>query len=359
MSKQFISHDKVTAWIEALSKDRVVLAPMDDCGTVTLRPYAPGRTVLLDKMPVRAPKEGVFPQTEVLLRYEYQKDPEHPDKVDVKVCETLPRQKAVVMGGRPCGARGQLIFDRVYNSETMRDPYYATRRENTLFVTVACTRAASTCFCHSVGSGPADTEGSDVLLVPVEGGYVAEGVSERGRELLAEGGFAEAAEAQLTQAQNVVENTREQLGEAHDYTSASQKLLERFDDLDFWNEQSATCLSCGACTYLCPTCYCFNMTDEQSGLKGKRLRTWDSCMSPDFTLEGSGHNPRPTKAHRLRNRMGHKFSYYPDLHGGLIACCGCGRCIKSCPVSLDIRAVVQAAQNHIAAPEEPEEKADA
>jgi ferredoxin len=101
------------------------------------------------------------------------------------------------------------------------------------------------------------------------------------------------------------------------------------------------------------------MTDEQSGLQGKRLRTWDTCMSFEFTLEGSGHNPRPTKAHRLRNRMGHKFAYYPELHEGLIACCGCGRCIKSCPVSLDIRAVVQAAQNHNAVPEEAEEKADA
>ncbi|MBL3582597.1 4Fe-4S dicluster domain-containing protein [Oleidesulfovibrio alaskensis] len=359
MSRQFISHDKMTAWLDALSRDRAVLVPMDDCGTVTFRPYVPGRKALLDKMPVRAPKEGVFPQTETLLRFKYDKDPENLDRVKVQVREVPPTQKAVVVGGRPCGARGQLILDRVYNCDTMRDPYYVSRRENTLYVTVACTSAESTCFCHSVGSGPDDSEGSDVLLVPVEGGYVAEGVTERGRELLAEGDFESASQARMDEAGAVISRTRGQLGEAHDYSDAPRKLLERFDDMDFWNEQAAICISCGACTYLCPTCYCFNMTDEQSGLQGKRLRTWDTCMSFEFTLEGSGHNPRPTKAHRLRNRMGHKFAYYPELHEGLIACCGCGRCIKSCPVSLDIRAVVQAAQNHNAVPEEAEEKADA
>ena len=111
--------------------------------------------------------------------------------------------------------------------------------------------------------------------------------------------------------------------------------------MNFWRDQSAKCVSCGACTYLCPTCYCFTITDETTGMSGRRMRSWDACMHFQFTLEASGHNPRPTKAHRLKNRVGHKFSYYPTLHDGLIACCGCGRCVKSCPVSVDIREIVQ------------------
>ena len=98
-------------------------------------------------------------------------------------------------------------------------------------------------------------------------------------------------------------------------------------------------MSCGACTYLCPTCYCFNMTDEQAVNKGERIRSWDSCMFPHFTLETSGHNPRSKKAQRFKQRVGHKFVYYPEKYGEL-ACSGCGRCIRFCPISMEIGKVV-------------------
>lgn len=113
----------------------------------------------------------------------------------------------------------------------------------------------------------------------------------------------------------------------------------RFTDTEFWIKQTAKCLSCGACTYLCPTCQCFTITDEGSPLEGRRLRSWDSCMSPQFTLETSGHNPRAEKFKRMRNRISHKFSYYPQSYDGAYSCVGCGRCVISCPVSLDIRRV--------------------
>ena len=350
MEAKFISQDDTTLWLDELAERHVVLAPMWDNTVVTFRPHVKGRTPVLDRMPVLPPKEGVFPQNEVLLKYKHDKDPENLDRTRVQVKETLPQETAVVVGARPCGTRGMLVFDRVYNCEKIRDPYYVSRRENTLFVTVACTRIESTCFCHDVGSHPADTEGSDVLLVPVKGGYVAEAVTERGEELLKASFFKSAAE-KAQEAEGVKQANRAKLPEPHDYAGSGEKLMARFDDMEFWTEQSAKCISCGACTYLCPTCYCFNITDDSVGLSGKRLRTWDNCMSFQFTLEGSGHNPRPTKAHRLRNRVNHKFAYYPELHG-VIACCGCGRCIKSCPASVDIRAIVKAAQNHTPKQEE-------
>jgi ferredoxin len=123
-------------------------------------------------------------------------------------------------------------------------------------------------------------------------------------------------------------------------SGSADALRGKFDDLAFWEAEASKCLSCGACTYLCPTCYCFNLTDEARGALGARIRSWDACMLPLFTMEASGHNPRTGKIQRLRNRIGHKFSYYPGLHNGRIACCGCGRCIKSCPSSVDIRRIV-------------------
>ena len=122
-----------------------------------------------------------------------------------------------------------------------------------------------------------------------------------------------------------------------------RRVLGAETEEDFWQRWTDRCLSCGACTYFCPTCYCFTITDEGEGLSekgGRRLRSWDNCMSPLFTREASGHNPRTAKALRMRNRVSHKYWYAPDYSDGRFACTGCGRCIKQCPVSLDIREIV-------------------
>jgi ferredoxin len=226
----------------------------------------------------------------------------------------------------------------VYDSERVKDLNYLHRREQTLFVSLVCEKPATTCFCNWVGGGPASANGSDALMIPVDGGYVLESLTDSGGKLLE--GLSDASDAQTKQAQSVKSAAEEAMDKAPDLSAAQEQLLAHFDDVEFWEDQSGKCISCGTCTYLCPTCYCFNITDEQFGHEGVRLRTWDNCMSSLFTMEASGHNPRPTKAHRLKNRVGHKFSYYPSLHGGNIACCGCGRCIKSCPASVDIRAIV-------------------
>jgi ferredoxin len=182
-------------------------------------------------------------------------------------------------------------------------------------------------------------------MTAVEGGYVLEAVSQRGEPLL-DGPLLAEDTGKSGEAAAVRAKAKEVLGPAPDISSAPESLLAIFDDSRFWEEASAKCIACGACTYLCPTCYCFTITDEAQGLSGKRLRSWDTCMSFQFTMEASGHNPRPTKAHRLKNRVGHKFSYYPTRNGGLTACCGCGRCIRKCPASVDIREIVVRAIEH-------------
>jgi Fe-S-cluster-containing hydrogenase component 2 len=111
-----------------------------------------------------------------------------------------------------------------------------------------------------------------------------------------------------------------------------------FED-DFWQQASEKCLGCGACAYLCPTCHCFDISDETVGGAQVRYRTWDTCNFPLFTLEASGFNPRKQKSQRLRQRILHKFSYFPSTHG-MAACVGCGRCVRACPVNLDIRTML-------------------
>ncbi|WP_319762375.1 4Fe-4S dicluster domain-containing protein [Maridesulfovibrio sp.] len=336
---KFIKSDQVSAWLEELGKKHEVLAPRNEGDAIVFKPYDAKKGFNIEREATAPPKKACFPQSETLVEFSHIKDLENPEKVALDVKETIPDSSWVVFGSRPCDARGFTMFDRVYLNGKHVDVYYKARRENTCFITLACEKGETTCFCNWVGSGPSDPTGSDVLMVPVDGGYFLEAVSDRGEKLL-ESSLLEDGGSKQTAADEFRASADQSMSEAQDLTKAPEKLLEAFNDMDFWEEQSSKCLSCGACTYLCPTCYCFNITDESDGISGQRIRSWDNCMSNQFTLEASGHNPRPTKAHRLRNRVGHKFSYYPDLHDGVISCCGCGRCIKSCPVGVDIREIV-------------------
>ncbi|MFW5486826.1 MAG: 4Fe-4S dicluster domain-containing protein [Desulfovibrio sp.] len=340
MAAKFIPNERIVPWLRELQDRFKVLVPAREGGSIVYRVFDGESEPALDRPSNMPPKEAVFPQTEVLLRYKYDRERDENGSRAVHVEETLPDEACLVFGTSPCGARGFQAFDPVYKGKTVDDPYFINRRERAVFVSVTCLHPTTTCFCHWVGSGPSDSDGSDVLLTPVEGGYVAEAVTEKGEALL-ESAKAEDGAKLEAEAEQVKAKARESLGEAEDLKGAQEKVLASFGNMEFWEKEASRCISCGACTFFCPTCYCFNITDETSGLAGERIRTWDSCMFPLFTREASGHNPRPTKAHRLRNRVQHKFAYYPSIHGGRFSCTGCGRCIRQCPSGVDIRRIVQ------------------
>lgn len=349
---KFIPHDKLQSWLDELAATMQVLAPTGQGDAVVFAPYVAGQEVELRRQATVSPKSVLFPASEDLFRYNYRKNPENLGQVDIEVEPIIAAEPTLIFGARPCDARGFMIFDRVYDGRKYKDPYYLARRQVTLLATIACLQAENACFCNSIGSAPGDAAGSDLLLTPLAEGLVIEAVSAGGEKLL-DSSLLTGAGDKVEEAAGLRDQALREMTEPLNMAPAREKLTQLFDDSDFWGQVSAKCISCGACTYLCPTCYCFNITDEGAGLSGRRVRSWDNCMSFQFTLEASGHNPRPTKAHRLKNRVGHKFSYFPALHQQLIACCGCGRCIKSCPVSVDIREIVsKAIASHPSAAEE-------
>ena len=324
---------KLNVWIPALSKE-------DKTG-VEFLPYREGMTPVLNRQSTLPPKKLLLPQVETLLRFEYRKDSEDPSKSRIHLDERPnPAGPALVFGARPCDVRGFFTFDRVFTGGPFVDGPYRDRRKNTLFATLVCREADGACFCSSVGSGPADMEGSDLRLTPVQGGLVIEALKDEALALLDCIGRAP-TEQQEEEAKRIIdEASHRRVGEL-DLEGCAKDFLKRFEDKGYWREMASQCLSCSICTYVCPTCYCFTITDEMKNLRGERLRSWDSCMSCHYTSEASGHNPRPTKLERYRNRVGHKFSYIPEKYEELIGCCGCGRCIRSCPVAIDIRKVVE------------------
>jgi ferredoxin len=276
-----------------------------------------------------SPKGIFFPQQEVLCRFCGDTIQEVP----------VPNEPFILFGGRPCDARSLTYLDKIFEDQMSQfsDPYYVTRREQSLLITLACSEPAATCFCTSVGGNPAEATGSDILVFELGDELLFEACSDRGTQFLDTYGsfFQSPTDTHIENRQQQAAQVTEQLQELH-IDDLKAKLDAIFEDA-VWESMTSNCLGCGACTYLCPTCHCFDICDETDGQgEGIRLRTWDSCQYALFTKHASGHNPRVQKKQRMRQRLMHKFSYTVEKSDDIF-CVGCGRCVTHCPVNLDIR----------------------
>jgi sulfhydrogenase subunit beta (sulfur reductase) len=289
-----------------------------------------GEIVLTGDPATRSLKEFFLPPTEVLLTYRQKQG----DVEMTPAPHVFPPQ--VVLGARPCDAAAVSAVDKVMDWD-YHDELWFGRRAATTIVSVACPGGDASCFCTAVGLAPDAAKGSDVLLVPVDGGFHAEILTDKGEAFVkahaahfAEGGKAEAAKAYRDAARKRV---------AANLSADPVKIrafLEASFDNPVWNGIALRCHGCGACAFVCPTCHCFDIVDEPDSIEsGTRRRNWDTCQASKFTLHGSGHNPRNEQNCRIRQRMMHKFAIYPGRFGEIL-CTGCGRCMRACPGGMDL-----------------------
>ncbi|SFR06633.1 4Fe-4S dicluster domain-containing protein [Desulfoscipio geothermicus] len=326
-----VSKKDIPNFLDKLISEYQVFAPVKEETYTLFKQICSGADAALDAGNTKLPaKEIFFPQSEKLFSYNVSEE-------GARLEAPVDDQKKVIFGVRPCDAKSLTLLDNVFNNDKYQDPYYLTRRNNTIMIGIGCNSPASTCFCTSVNGGPFDTKGLDLLLVDTGDAYVVEVVSDKGREIAEKAGFAAAADANKDAAAKVKQDAVVTCQVNIDGLKA--KLDVNFYD-SIWEKIHEKCLGCGACTYLCPTCHCFDIVDEATDCNGCRVRNWDSCAFPLFTLHGSGHNPRTSNKERYRNRIMHKFKYFVDNFNE-IACVGCGRCIKNCPVNMDIRVVLE------------------
>lgn len=244
--------------------------------------------------------------------------------------QTTNSKQRIILGVRPCEIRGITLLDKVFNSE-YKDKFYINCRRRTIIIGLACSNPDKSCFCTSMGGSPVGLEGMDAYLLELDdNAFFLETITKETEELFANFGreFTEKDKIPLEQAkQKYIDQIERKI-----------KVPESLDGIfksDYWGNVSLACISCGICTYLCPTCHCFDLVDEER----KRLRCYDGCSFPDFTLQASGENPRPTKKERYRQRVFHKFDYFKKNFGENL-CVGCGRCTRFCPVKIDIADVV-------------------
>ncbi|HDY89766.1 MAG TPA: hypothetical protein ENH82_16830 [bacterium] len=295
-----------------------------------------------------SPKEMFFPQTEVLYGFR-----NHELEENSKKPADNKQQKSVIFGVRPCDAQAISFLDKVFKEEEKKDfidPYYQEKREKTTVISLTCNKPLISCFCTSVNGRPDGEYGADVSFCDLGEDFLARPITEKGVEFIKGSGkwFENAKKSDVDKRNKIVQESTKKIN-SHVKTEKIKEKLDKSFKADFWNEIQQKCLGCGVCTFLCPTCHCFDITDEvETGLEaltlsgGKRMRCWDSCMYPLFTLHASGHNPRLKYKERMRQRVMHKFNYCPQNFKEMF-CVGCGRCVRDCPVNLDIREVLKIA----------------
>lgn len=290
-----------------------------------------------------SPKSVVYPQSEGM--FEYSLDESDPE---VNVVKELPKDypPQAVVGIRPCDMQAFLIVKPNFDNPEYRDPWWVQHFESTTFVGYGCTEPYDTCFCTEVGGGPFSEKGLDAIIYPVKETYLVKALTEKGEAFLgkAEGGKP-ADDSIKKEADVIAAEAKGKIKSKFPTDNLSKKTINELFDAPFWEDLAFACINCGTCTYLCPTCWCFDIQDEITGNMGDRIRNWDSCMFPLFTLHGSGHNPRDNKLQRVRQRFMHKLKYYVDKYNDGVQCSGCGRCIRQCPVNIDIRHVCELMNN--------------
>ncbi len=325
---KFATQDTLRAWLDRLAQEMDLVAPRDVDGRVLYRPVASAAEIRFDyERPALSAKDYLLPATETLLRIEQRGK-------EVVQEEVLPDRRQVLFGLRPCDAHGFAAIDALFIHKEPSDAYYRHHRERTTLVGLACRKMWDGCFCTSVGGGPDDATHLDVLLREVDGGYAVQAVTEKGAALLQ---GLETTERPGEPPVPVAE------GEPLPVTEPA-KWRPLFED-KLWMRHGERCLSCRICTYVCPTCRCFDVVDrvveQRAGVtRIERIRTWDACTSTNYRRVAGGHNPRPGKPERVRNRFYCKFCYYPEDFGPL-GCVGCGRCVVACPVDIDITEVLR------------------
>ncbi|MFB0502510.1 MAG: 4Fe-4S dicluster domain-containing protein [Candidatus Bathyarchaeia archaeon] len=333
MKWKVIAKKKMTALIEELTKEYQVFAPVKNESVVSFERVSSGNETILDLYNTKKPPKEVFlPQNEILFTYRVGQE-----SVEIEGAPALEREM-VLLGVRPCDARGFVLLDKFFSSGEQEDFNYLRKRENAATVGLACNHPLSTCFCTSIGGSPFGKEGMDLLLQDLNDEYLIEMVTEKGKKLIEKFPWLRGAEkADIEKGKRLSEDAEKAIRSKLSVEGLSEKLDRMFDD-PMWDQIGLKCVGCGVCTFLCPTCCCFDVLDEETE-EAKRVRIWDSCQFPLFTLQGSGHNPRSSAEERMRQRIMHKFSYFVKNFGESF-CVGCGRCIRECPVNQDIREII-------------------
>ena len=338
-----IKREDLPALFQKIAADQELYLPVRTADQTNFGVWREEAEVDLDTLKtVKSPKDVFFPQSETLYTcYREGK------KLSVEP-ETLKEQDFVVFGMKACDIKGVEVLDRVFLSDPI-DTFYAARRDHGTLGALACHEPEETCFCKVFGVDAAHPA-ADVAAWMVEDTLYWKPETEKGQKLtkkladLLEKAEDAGSETAVAEEEKKIRSIIEELPYSHLSLEGwnGDVLMEKFES-PLWEELYKPCLACGTCTFVCPTCQCYDIKDYDTGHGVQRYRCWDSCMYSDFTMMAHGNN-RTSQKERFRQRFMHKLVYFPANNDGMYSCVGCGRCVEKCPASLNIVKVVKAFQ---------------
>ena len=331
-----ISLDKIGGMFAEISKNMSLYLPTDrNDGKSEYTKWEEGKVWSNSLNTVKGPKDLFFPQTEDMMEF----------KVEGKNIEVIDTRKVsedfVIFGVRACDVNALEILDRVFLTQPC-DSYYATKREHGIVVSVACNRPNETCFCTAFGIDPASPK-ADVSCWKTETDLYMQANTQKGEKLmgLISALTEDASEDAVNEQKANITAIMKKLPLANlDTSKFGGGKTDEFFNSPEWAELSESCLGCGTCTFVCPTCQCYDIKDFNTGKGVIRYRCWDSCMYSEFTRMAHGNN-RNSQKERFRQRFMHKLVYFPENNDGVFGCVGCGRCVSRCPISMNIVKVMK------------------
>lgn len=330
-----IALNQLDALLAAIAAQQKLYVPIDTAAGAQFAPWSDGCKVSDALNTVRSPKDFFFPQTETLMKFRM-------EGKSIEIIDTRTESEPfVVFGVRACDAQAFDVLDRVFLADPV-DTYYQNRRTHGVIVTMACTRPHETCFCGTFGIDPAAPAG-DVACWKTADALYLDAKTDKGAALLdSVAALTEPADDAAVAAQQTEIRARMQrlpLANLRADAFGAGKTEAFFND-PAWAALSESCLGCGTCTFVCPTCQCYDIKDFNTGHGVQRFRCWDSCMYSEFTKMSAG-QPRLTQVERFRQRFMHKLVYFPTNNDGMFSCVGCGRCVAKCPIQMNIVKVMK------------------
>ena len=315
-------------WVARLQHNYRVVGPVERHGSFVFDELISAEDLCLVYPPtVLPPKKYIVPPKESLVKYRL--DGTH-------IAATIDAQPTVILGMHTCDLHGVTLLDQIFDIG-FEDQHYQAHREQTYLVSIECLETCTEdSFCRDMGTASA-SRGFDLHFIDLDDVYAVNVATRKGAKLLE--GFHHAFDAlssDMTRVNRRLSEKWRQFAYRLDFDIYMlPELLEKSYDSDLWNELGEICLACGMCTQVCPTCYCFDVTDEADLAleEGRRVRRWDSCQIHQFAMVAGGHNFREKLAARQRHRFMRKGKYQMDAIG-MVGCTGCGRCASSCLVHI-------------------------
>ena len=329
-----IKRENLGEFFSAVQQKMPLYLPIRKAGELNFGAYGDGEFDLDALKTVKSAKDFFFPQSETMMKF--RKEGKNIDIIDVRE----EKGPFVLFGVRGCDYKAFSVLDNVFLQEPV-DTFYKARRDAAIICVLACNKPEINCFCSVFGIDPSQPQG-DVSCYLDEGYLYLNANTEKGEKLLSLYNTVEKSDEK--EVASIKENTKkivEKLPYSKlDLSRFKEENLKELFALDDWKELSEACLGCGTCTFVCPTCQCFDIREFKTHQGVIRFRCWDSCMYSDFTQMAAA-NPRTTQMQRFRQRFMHKLVYYPSQYGGTYSCVGCGRCVSKCPQHLNIIKVIK------------------